>query len=323
MRTTKRGRGEEEEAKEDEEWQSFRRITGERKGARGKKELEVEWEDGTRSWIERKLLEGQDAVKEWDEQEAEEPEVICDAQTLHTQVQQLAQWMKAVSSEPRRIVFHVGAGMSAEDGVPTFRGVGGLWTRGRADLTNFDLAKVEPGYPYRAMVALERAGYVYWVVTQNYDNLFRKSGFPSEKLSEVHGNIFVERCSRCGKHYERPFPVEREDADGEDHSTGRNCDDCGHSLEDILVHFGEQLRDQTIANAKSKGALLSIAIGSKLMVTPASTWVMRPHQHRPKGKVVIVNTQKTPCDAKADMVIHHKAGEFLRQLTAALNVQVE
>lgn len=308
-----------EDLDEEGSWESFRRIVGEDKD---KGQIQVEWNDGELSWISRDLLEGQAALEEWDNAEVEDAEIICDDETLKQKVATLASWMKDVSTEPRRIVFHIGAGFSAEDGVPTFRGKGGLWTRQRVDISNFDLATVKAGYTYKAIVALEKAGFVYWVVTQNYDGLFRRAGFPPEKLSEVHGNIFLERCSGCAKEYYRDFPVEREDADGEDHTTGRNCDECGKPLEDILVHFGEQLRDVKMANAKSKGAIISVAIGTKLMVTPASTWVFRPHQHRPKGKVAIVNAQSTPSDDDADLVVHHKAGAFMRELCAALGVHV-
>lgn len=165
-----------EEKEEEGQEEEFVRITNERTTTSGKRQLEVEWRDGERSWLDRKLLKGQAALEEWDNQEPEEPEILCCQQELDEKVAQLAQWILAAEggSEPRYIVFHVGAGMSAGDGVPTFRGVGGLWTRGREDITNFDLTQVQPGFPYRAMAALEKNGFVDWTVTQNYDGLFRK-----------------------------------------------------------------------------------------------------------------------------------------------------
>lgn len=319
-------REKEEEQEDDEEWESFRRITDERK-KRGKSELEVEWNDGTRSWIARELLEGQDALEEWDNQEPEEPEVLCSDEELTKKAEILAKWMKEDQKNKNKcIVFHVGAGMSAGDGVPTFRGVGGLWTKGREDISEFDLTKVRPGAQYDAMVALERAGFVQWVVTQNYDGLFRKAGFPKAKLSEIHGNIFVETCRTCKKEYYRNFPVEHEEADGEDHRTGRTCEACDEGeLEDNLVHFGESLKDEEEAFAAAKSATLSIAVGTKLMVSPACDWVFAPHKLKRNrktgnGKVVIVNPQHTPSEQNADLVIHHKAGPFLALLCKALGI---
>jgi mono-ADP-ribosyltransferase sirtuin 6 len=310
-----------DEAEEAEE-ESFRRITDERKGKKGKTELELEWMDGTRSWVPREDLEGQDVLEEWDNQEPEEPEVICSDRELEEKVKRLAQWIKEGDEKNRCIVFHVGAGMSAGDGVPTFRGVGGLWTKGREDITNFDLTAVKPGPQYDAMVLLERKGLVDWVVTQNYDGLFRKSGYPKEKLSEVHGNIFIETCLKCGNEYERGFPVEKEDADGENHRTGRVCK-CTGELVDNLVHFGEMLNHEAEACANSKKASISIAVGTKLMVTPAATWAFWPHKGAKsrRGKVVIMNPQVTPEDANADLVIHHKAEPFFRALLKALHIQ--
>ena len=287
--------------------------------------MELLWADGTQSWIARSALKGEPAQDEWDNQEPEEPEVICSQKELEEKVKILVKWIqqRAKKKKKRFIVFHVGAGMSAGDGVPTFRGVGGLWTRGREDISNFDLAAVQPGYPYEAMIALEQNGFVDWVVTQNYDNLFRKSGFPTEKLSEIHGNIFIEKCPSCGKTFARNFPVEKED--GEDHRTGRLCEDkwCHSELVDNLVHFGDALNDGDQASEMSEQATLSIAIGTKLMVTPAADWVFYPHlKKKGLGKVIIVNSQITPADDSADLVIHHKADAFFRTLCKALKIDV-
>ena len=331
-RRNKPGRRQREEPaqeEEEEELDTFRRIVDERKAKRGKSELQVEWMDGTKSWVARADLEGQDALEEWDNQEPEEPEMWCSQRELQDKVAMVAQWLlQENNGQPRRqqrcVVFHVGAGMSAADGVPTFRGQGGLWTRGRQDLTNFDLACVQPGSQYGAMLTMERHGFVDAIVTQNYDNLFRKSGFPVEKLFEVHGNIMQEQCPDCGREYERTFPVEQEENDDGDHRTGRNCDDCGGELIENLVHFGEQLNHHDAASAISEQATISIAIGTKLMVTPACDWVFGPHHGRrskkSRGKVVIVNTQATPMDSKADLVIRHTAAAFFDALLAALEI---
>lgn len=109
-----------------------------------------------------------------------------------------------------------------------------------------------------------------------------------------------------------------------DHRTDRKCDDCeGVSLEDTIVHFGEGLKDVNIAHAKSKGAVISIAIGTKLEVEPAASWVMAPHKRRPvKGKVCIVNLMKTRRDEAADMVIHNFSDKFFELLCRELGVVV-
>ena len=80
--------------------------------------------------------------------------------------------------------------------------------------------KPEPTIAHRALVDLERAGYVYRIASQNYDDLFSMAGLPREKLSELHGNIYTETCQRCGTVFHRDYEVEL--ATSIKHETGRN-----------------------------------------------------------------------------------------------------
>jgi mono-ADP-ribosyltransferase sirtuin 6 len=319
------------EEEEEEEEQQFRRILKENKKT---KQLLLEWMDNTTSWCDRKHLKYQDCLEDWDNREEEGVEIRISTTELKEKVSILVKWLTEESTNPKKIIFHLGAGMSAGDGVPTFRGTGGLWTNNRVDISDFDLTKIQPGMQYRCLNALEKAGYIYWIITQNYDGLIRKSGYPSNKLSEIHGNIFIERCLNCNKEYYRDFPVEDENGDGEDHRTGRKCELCKDGvLIDVIVHFGESLRDDSIANAKAKEANISIAIGTKLMVTPASDWVFYPTKRKRFnsrrssndnniGKVCVVNIQETPNDQHADIVIHQEATNFMMELCKQLNVDV-
>jgi len=220
----------------------------------------LEWSDGApASWVEEKHLVGSDSLEEWDMAEEEGEEIICSDDILQNKVEQLVRWIRELKEEkkqnPVRIVWHVGAGLSAGAGVPTFRGKKGLWTRNRPELQGFDLSSVQPGYSHRALVALQRAGYVYHVVSQNYDNLLGRAGLVRARMSEIHGNIFQERCPSCAKIYERATPVERESngvlpGGGFDHRTGRFCETCpGEELLDTLVHFGEGLKVHLATNS--------------------------------------------------------------------------
>ena len=180
---------------------------------------------------------------------------------------------------------------------------------------------MKPNYAYYALCALERKGFVHHVVTQNYDGLFRKAGFPRSKLSEIHGNIFDERCRECHRTYTRTFPVEKEDS--KDHETGRHCA-CGGDLFDQIVHFGENLMDADTAETRSREATVAVAVGTKLQVTPASTWALWPKQgkRRGKGKVVIVNAQPTSTRDRPDVVIHNYADSFFRELLRELDISI-
>jgi hypothetical protein len=122
VKDRRKKRDRKEEGQEEVEVEDFLRITNERKVKKGKSELQLLWADGTTSWVAREVLEGQDALEEWDNQEPEEPEIVCSQQELEEKVATLAKWILAEASEKRFIVFHVGAGMSAGDGFRLFEG---------------------------------------------------------------------------------------------------------------------------------------------------------------------------------------------------------
>jgi NAD-dependent deacetylase len=155
-----------------------------------------------------------------------------------------------------RVLVLTGAGVSAESGVPTFRDAGGLWNshpvekvaspEGFADdpalVWRFyaerrrDAGSVSPNPGHRALAALERTlGPRFLLVTQNVDDLHHKAG--SEHPLEIHGNLFVTRCSVCTR---RPFRDERAYAEPP------LCDACAAQgkrsyLRPHIVWFGEML----------------------------------------------------------------------------------
>ncbi|MBI2163919.1 MAG: NAD-dependent deacylase, partial [candidate division NC10 bacterium] len=112
----------------------------------------------------------------------------------------------------RRVAVLTGAGVSAESGVPTFRGTDGLWRQYRAeDLATpeafqrdprlvwewYDwrrqlIAKCQPNPAHHAIAALERDAPEFLLITQNVDGLHRKAG--SVRLVELHGNLWRVRC---------------------------------------------------------------------------------------------------------------------------------
>src|SRR5207245_9139428 len=113
-------------------------------------------------------------------------------------------------TQPRKIVVLTGAGVSADSGIPTFRGQGGLWRNYRAEdlATPEALARnpllvwewyewrrsivreAEPNAAHRAIASLAEAQ----VVTQNVDGLHQRAG--SQNVIELHGNLFRTRCAR-------------------------------------------------------------------------------------------------------------------------------
>lgn len=172
-----------------------------------------------------------------------------------------------------------GAGVSAESGVPTFRGAGGLWENRRfeelASPEGFaaDPATVWRFYAWRrevaercranpghhALAALERRlGDRFLLVTQNVDGLHREAG--NERVLEFHGNLFMTRCADC----ERP-PVEDRSrpTDG-----APSCDECGGRLRPHIVWFGEALDHAHFATIES---FFRAAVGHPFVFLAAGT----------------------------------------------------
>jgi NAD-dependent deacetylase len=230
-------------------------------------------------------------------------------------------------AESKRLTVLTGAGVSAESGVPTFRGKEGLWQGFRAtDLAtpqafsrdpklvwNFYnwrrqlLAPLQPNPAHEALVRLEEKIPQFWLVTQNIDDLHRRAG--SRNLIELHGNIWMVRCSRCQKvnrNDEVPLPELP------------TCEDCGGLLRPHVVWFGEQLEpailERAIVEARSCDTML--VIGTSALVQPAASLAL--HAKEEGARVVEINLEPTPYSGHLDLVLQGKAGEILPQLVEEL-----
>ena len=128
-------------------------------------------------------------------------------------MQRAREWLRQASS----VAVLTGAGISAESGIPTFRGAGGLWREFRAeDLATpeafardprlvwewYDwrrglIARAEPNAGHRALAELERRAGRFTLITQNVDGLHDRAG--SRNILKVHGDIWMVRCTACGR----------------------------------------------------------------------------------------------------------------------------
>jgi NAD-dependent deacetylase len=232
-------------------------------------------------------------------------------------------------SASARIVALTGAGISTESGVPDFRGPQGVWTKNpkAEQLSNIHYYMsdpevrrlawqqrlehpawhAEPNAGHRALAALERAGKLRALITQNIDGLHQKAGNSSDTVIEVHGTVREFMCMSCGVRGPMPVVLERVRAGEEDPA----CHDCGGILKSATISFGQQLVPEVIDRAMraASEADVLLAIGSTLQVYPVAGAV--PRAKAAGARIVIINAEPTQFDDIADAVIRQRIGDVL------------
>ena len=225
--------------------------------------------------------------------------------------------------ECRSLCVLTGAGVSAESGVPTFRGPGGLWKRrDPMSLATPEAFAENPGevwewYQMRrerirgcvpnaghlALAAVEREKPDFLLITQNVDGLHRTAG--SRRLVEIHGNIWIVRCTGCGE--------EREDRDVFGTLPPR-CGSCGGILRPGVVWFGEMLppaASDAAMEMLSRCEVLIVA-GTSALVAPASGYAAM--SKRRGARVIEVNPDETPISGLCDATFRGRSAEVLPAL---------
>ncbi|SPF40073.1 NAD-dependent protein deacylase [Syntrophobacter sp. SbD1] len=223
----------------------------------------------------------------------------------------------------RHVTVLTGAGISAESGVPTFRGEGGLWKQFRAvDLATPEafsrnpklvwefynwrrelLAPLSPNPGHFALAEIERRVPHFTLITQNIDGLHEKAG--SCNIIELHGNIWKVRCTRCQRVLDdRRVPLPEMPA----------CESCGSLLRPHVVWFGEMLEPQVLNAAYEAigNSDLMIVTGTSGTVQPAAS--MGVQAKRNGASVAEINFEPTPLSNLYDISILGKSGEILPQL---------
>jgi len=219
------------------------------------------------------------------------------------------------------VVAFTGAGVSAESGVPTFRGTDGLWAKFKPEeLANVNafmknpslvwewyahrkkiIASIEPNAGHRALVEMERIVPSFTIITQNIDNLHRRAG--SSKVYELHGNIERNYCMNCGTNYTN--------ADVLGQAGVPTCVKCGGLIRPDVVWFGEFLPedewDGAVRAAESADVFLSI--GTSGVVYPAASLPLMAK--RRDAFLVEINPEPTPLTEHADEFLNGPSGAIL------------
>lgn len=233
-------------------------------------------------------------------------------------------------SRSRRTVALTGAGISAESGIPTFRGEGGLWTKYDpvkvASIETFlanptaywEVAKergsvalaAKPNPGHQALAAMEQAGRLEAVVTQNTDGLHQAAG--SRRVIELHGSGRTVECLDCGRREPRADVQARLDRE-----MPPRCGNCGRTrLKPTVVFFGESMPVEAVQEAfrLANESDVILVVGSSLVVYPAAEIPLEAV--RGGAAMIVVNAEPTPFDRLAAVVIHGRAGKILPEIAA-------
>jgi len=236
----------------------------------------------------------------------------------------LAKWVE----NSTHMVVHTGAGISTSAGIPDFRGPKGVWTleeRGEKPKISLTWEDAIPTPTHMALVALEHKGIVKYCVTQNVDGLHLRSGFPRNRLSFLHGDVFVEECDKCGTQFINLDPVQTM----AQRYTGNVCDvvkkggrACRGKLKDMILDWEADLPEKDIMAAEdnSKMADLNLTLGTSLQIVPAGN--LPTLSKKTGGKLVIVSLSKTKHDKKADIRIFARVDEVMEGLMRRLGIDI-
>jgi len=218
-----------------------------------------------------------------------------------------------------------GAGVSAESGVPTFRGPNGLWKQHRPedlatpgafardpklvwewyDWRRGKIAEIQPNPGHYALAEIEKRMSRFTLITQNVDGLHERAG--SRNVLRVHGSIWTVRCLACG-------------AEHDDHRTPLpqippTCE-CGGMLRPGVVWFGEPLPSNVWreAEAAARSADLFLVIGTSAVVYPAAGLAQIAKSSG--ARVVEINIAETVLSKGIDEFLQGPSGELLPRLIA-------
>ena len=221
-----------------------------------------------------------------------------------------------------RIVFFTGAGMSAEIGVPTYRGSGGIWHKynyeefacqdafdrdpqkvlGFHELRRKSVLECQPHKGHNFIAELQKTHVDVTVVTQNIDGMHQRAG--TENVIELHGSLWRLRCDDCGTAID----------DLGESFANKKCK-CGNYLRPDITWFGDMLNQKVIQQASEaiQKCDLFISIGTSGVVWPAAGF---PQEAKSNSAYCIeINTERTELSSLFDEVINCKASEIGRHLS--------
>lgn len=233
---------------------------------------------------------------------------------------------KKMVQESDNIVFFGGAGVSTESGIPDFRSENGIYSAvseyGYPPETilshsfylknpeiffqyykkNLLFLEAKPNMAHLGLAELERQGKLKAVITQNIDNLHQAAG--SKKVLELHGTLFRNYCTKCGKDFNLSYVLKTDDI--------TYCDACGGIVRPDVVLYEEGLDEHILLEAMEyiRKADVFIVGGTSLAVYPAAGLIRDYHGQ----KLVLINKGETAYDTRANLVIRQNIGTVFQEI---------
>lgn len=306
----------------------------------------------------------------------EEPKIFQE------KIKKLAEFITSSS----HAVVHSGAGLSTSAGIPDFRGPTGIWTKEEELKSNFTTKKisssqktevkqgkiqtqnntpqevkgfeeVRPTLSHMVILELLQKGLIKYIISQNIDGLHIRSGVQPTHISEIHGNVFLEECSKCRHRVYRDFQIGTVGYKKSKRicsQMSQNCIPCRGKFHDVLLDWDDHLPEPDLSNAEknSSESDLAICMGTSLQMRPSTSFALRAQhlkkkelkkksekesetkeeqksysvpllqEKSSKGKLVILNLSSTSFDKRADLVIHAPLDKIMRELSKVLNISI-
>jgi len=227
--------------------------------------------------------------------------------------------------QAEKLVVLTGAGISAESGIPTFRGEEGLWKKlSPEELASFKafynntavvsewyqhrreiIHNTEPNPGHYALTELQKLASTFDLITQNVDGLHQRAG--SSDVIELHGNIMENYCVNCNMQYS---PEEFDDIYRHNPNHIPYCY-CGGLIRPNVVWFGEALPEESIEKAyqASKQSDVFLCVGTSAQVSPASNLPRIAKQNN--SYLIEINKTSTVISDIVDLHLEGLSGEIL------------
>jgi NAD-dependent deacetylase len=237
------------------------------------------------------------------------------------------------------VIALVGAGLSKESGIPTFRGGDGLWDKhGEPPMDGYQrfladpaswwaerlaererggelmraIEGAQPNAGHLALAEMERAGLLKHIITQNIDDLHQQAG--SVAVTEIHGDRTKMRCIGCSGRWKRDeFPSASLRA-GLSEDVPPRCPHCGELVKSDTVMFGEPIPRDALDSCydEAQRADAVLLVGTSAVVYPAAEFPVMVY--RRGGRLIEVNPQETPLTQACSAVLRAPSGEALPAL---------